>query len=57
MKDFEVWGLLVYIVWNFFLGFDLILLKIEVVLLVYMYFRIYLLYLEEIDRLNIFFFM
>lgn len=55
MKDFEVWGLLVYIIWkNFF--FDLILmLKIEVVLLVYMYFRIYLLYLEEIIRLNIFF--
>lgn len=57
MKDFEVWGSLVYIIWNFFLGFDLILLKIEVVLLVYMYFRIYLLYLEEIIRLNIFFFM
>lgn len=57
MKDFEVLGLLVYIIWNFFFGIDLILLKIEVVLLVYMYFRIYLLYLEEIIRLNIFFFM
>lgn len=53
MKDFEAWGLLVYIAWNFFLGFDSILLKTEAVLPVYMHFRIYLLYLEEIDRLNI----
>lgn len=54
MKDFEAWGLLVYITWNFFL--DLIQFccqKTEAVLPVYMHFRIYLLYLEEIIRLNI----
>lgn len=53
MKDFEALGLLVYITWNFFFGIDSILLKTEAVLSVYMHFRIYLLYLEEIIRLNI----
>lgn len=38
---------------EFFFGFDSILLKTEAVLPVYMHFRIYLLYLEEIIRLNI----